>query len=278
VLNQEKNMKKNEVRLEESRTEFDTVRDYVAGFRVIGCGGDESDHYCALAANHDTLNLDTVRKLFKSGIEDGLPEEDDALSYLFSKTSKLMTRVSMKKIFVFFKNIGLDRNPSFPGFPDQRIKTARIRSTAFAGDEVRNIETNGRMKLRLIETIFRDEYLPAIGHTMRNELAEAEEDAAMLRAEEQENEGKRPALPNSTKKRSLSEISPYVGNLVAQADQVCDTVHSAKKGRTSMERIVSSPLVAKTNFVFRTPNKDDSLDTHSISSRLSGTGFSKGDF
>jgi len=278
VLNQEKNMKKNEVRLEESRTEFDTVRDYVAGFRVIGCGGDESDHYCALAANHDTLNLDTVRKLFKSGIEDGLPEEDDALSYLFSKTSKLMTRVSMKKIFVFFKNIGLDRNPSFPGFPDQRIKTARIRSTAFAGDEVRNIETNGRMKLRLIETIFRDEYLPAIGHTMRNELAEAEEDAAMLRAEEQENEGKRPALPNSTKKRSLSEISPYVGNLVAQADQVCDTVHSAKRGRTSMERIVSSPLVAKTNFVFRTPNKDDSLDTHSISSRLSGTGFSKGDF
>ena len=100
----------------------------------------------------------------------------------------------------------------------------------------------------------------------------------MLRAEEQENEGKRPALPNSTKKRSLSEISPYVGNLVAQADQVCDTVHSAKRGRTSMERIVSSPLVAKTNFVFRTPNKDDSLDTHSISSRLSGTGFSKGDF
>ena len=100
----------------------------------------------------------------------------------------------------------------------------------------------------------------------------------MLRAEEQENEGKRPELPNSTKKRSLSEISPYVGNLVAQADQVCDTVHSAKRGRTSMERIVSSPLVAKTNFVFRTPNKDDSLDTHSISSRLSGTGFSKGDF
>jgi hypothetical protein len=286
VLNQEKNMKTNVVRLEESTTEFDTVRDYVAGFRVIGCGGDESDHYCALAANHDTLNLDTVRKLFKSGIEDGLPEEDDALSYLFSKTSKLMTRVSMKKIFLFFKNIGLDRNPSFPGFPDQRIKTARIKSTSFAGDEVRNIETNGRMKLRLIETIFRDEYLPAIGHTMRNELAEAEEnelaeaeeDAAMLRAEEQENEGKRPELPNSTKKRSLSEISPYVGNLVAQADQVCDTVHSAKRGRTSMERIVSSPLVAKTNFVFRTPNKDDSLDTHSISSRLSGTGFSKGDF
>ena len=278
MLNQEKNMKKNEVRLEDSRTEFDTVRDYVAGFRVISCGGNASDHYCALAANHDTLNLDTVRKLFTSGVEDGLPEEDDALSYLFSKTSKLMTRVSMKKIFIFFKNIGLDRNPSFPGFPDQRIKTARIRTTSFAGDEVRNIETNGRMKLRLMETIFRDEYLPAIGHTMRNELTEAEEDAAMLRAEEQENEGKRPALPNSTKKRSLSEISPYVGNLVAQADQVCDTVHSAKKGRTSMECIVSSPLVAKTNFVFKTPNKDDSLDTHSISSRLSGTGFSKGDF
>jgi hypothetical protein len=217
-------MQTNNLRLKVSRTEFDIARDYIAGFRVIGCGLKKPDHYCALAANLDTLNLDIVWKLFKLGVEDGLPQEADALNYLFSKTSKLMARYSMKKIFRFFKNIGLDCSPSFRGYPDQTIIVERVRSTCFvAGEEIRICESNERMKLRLMETIFRDEHLPTIGHTMRSELAEVEEDAAKLKAEEKENEGKRSALPSSTKKRNFAEISPYVGKLFAQADQVCDT-------------------------------------------------------
>ena len=75
---------------------------------VIGCGGNEHDHSCALE-DPDLLNLDTVGKLFKDGVEEGLPNQKDPLSHLFDKNSKLMNHSSMKKIFHFLKNIGLDR-------------------------------------------------------------------------------------------------------------------------------------------------------------------------
>ena len=83
-------------------------------------------------------------------------------------------------------------------------------------------ETYEQMKLRLMVTIFHDKHLPTIGYKMRSELAEAEEWTVKLKDDEQDNEGKRPALPSSTKKINLAEISPYISNLFDEADQVCD--------------------------------------------------------
>ena len=89
------------------------------GFSVIGCGGNEHDSLCALE-DPDLLTLDTVRNLFMKGVEEGLPDEDDALSRLFERDSKLMNYFKMKMMFRFFKNIGLDRSPSFSG-PEIKI-------------------------------------------------------------------------------------------------------------------------------------------------------------
>ena len=107
------------------------------------------------------------------GVEEGLPDEADALSRLFEKDSKLMIIPNMKKLFRFLKNIGLDRSPSFSG---PKIKINRISSTR--NDSGRIIESFFRMNLRLQQTICNDESLPAINPTMKNELAAEEAEAA----------------------------------------------------------------------------------------------------
>ena len=125
VLTLQETMKANEERRKNSRTALETARDFVCGFSVIGCGGNELDSTCALE-DSNLLTLDAVRDLFIQGVEEGLPDEKDAVSRLFETGSKLMTGGNMKMMFRFLKNIGWDRSPSFSG---PKIKIHRIRST-----------------------------------------------------------------------------------------------------------------------------------------------------
>ena len=273
VLTLQETMKANEERRKNSRTALETARDFVCGFSVIGCGGNELDSTCALE-DSNLLTLDAVRDLFIQGVEEGLPDEKDAVSRLFETGSKLMTGGNMKMMFRFLKNIGWDRSPSFSG---PKIKISRIRSTLSNQD--RQSETYLQMNLRLQQTIFGDKNLPSINLQMKNE--EVEE--AKLRAEEQASDEKKPgAAPDSTKKRPLSELNPYRAGLVAQANKACEAMQSASKrrrtGKTEDTCIgYSSPEGKKTKieYKYQTPKKED-LDTFSISSTLSGTGFSRG--
>ena len=273
VLTLQETMKGNEERRKNSLTALETARDFVCGFSVIGCGGNELDSTCALE-DPNLLTLDAVRDLFVQGVEEGLSDEKDAVSRLFEAGSKIMTGGNMKMMFRFLKNIGWDLSPSFSG---PKIKICRIRSTLSNQD--RQSETFLQMNLRLQQTIFGDNNLPSNNLQMKNE--EVEE--AKLRAEEQASDEKKPgAAPDSTRKRPLSEINPYTARLVAEANKACEAMQSASKrtrtGKTEDTCIgYSSPegKKTKTEYKYQTPKKED-LDTFSISSTLSGTGFSRG--
>ena len=67
VLTLQETMKANEERRKNSRTALETARDFVCGFNVIGCGGNELDSTCALE-DSNLLTLDAVRDLFIQGV------------------------------------------------------------------------------------------------------------------------------------------------------------------------------------------------------------------
>ena len=63
VLTLQETVKANEETRKNSWTGLETARDFVCGFNVIGCGGNELDSACALE-DSDLLTLDAVRNLF----------------------------------------------------------------------------------------------------------------------------------------------------------------------------------------------------------------------
>ena len=140
-------MKANEERRKNSLAALETAHDFVCGFSVIGCGGNELDSTCALE-DSNLLTLDAFRNLFIQGVEEGLPDEEDDVSRLFEKDAKLMTIGNMKIMFCFLKNMCWDRSPSFSG---PKIQINRIRSTLPNQDCV--AETSLQMNLRLQQTI-----------------------------------------------------------------------------------------------------------------------------
>ena len=275
VIMLQETMKANEERHKNSCTALKTANDFVCGFSVISCGGNKLDSTCALE-DSNLLTLDVIRDLFIQGVEEGLPDEDDAVSRLLFETgSKVMTGGNnMKMMFLFLKNIGWDRSPPFSGL---KIKIHRIRSILCNQD--RQSKTSLQMNLRLQQTIFGDKNLPSINLQMKNEEVEK----AKLRAEEQASDEKKPGVaPDSMKKRPLSELNPYRASLLAQANKACKAIQSASKIRRTgkMEDTCigySSPEGKKTKieYKYQSPKKED-LDTFSISSTLSGNGFSRG--
>ena len=63
VLTLQETVKANEETRKNSWTGLETARDFVCGFNVIGCGGNELDSACALE-DSDLQTLDAVRNLF----------------------------------------------------------------------------------------------------------------------------------------------------------------------------------------------------------------------
>ena len=63
VLTLQDTVKANEETRKNSWTGLETARDFVYGFNVIGCGGNELDSACALE-DSDLQTLDAVRNLF----------------------------------------------------------------------------------------------------------------------------------------------------------------------------------------------------------------------
>ena len=123
------------------------------------------------------------------GVEEGLPDEADALSRHFEEDSKLMIIPNMKKLFRFLKYIGLDRSPSFSG---PKIKIHRISSTRWAHHRKFFADESQTSA----DHICGDESLPVINPSMKNELAAEEAEAAKTRAEKQaDDEKKLAALP-----------------------------------------------------------------------------------
>ena len=110
------------------------------------------------------------------------------------------------------KNIGWDKSPIFTA-TGNKLTVRRKRSIDRNGKQ--KVESTGHMILRLQETIFICIDLPESSKNLSKRLAAittAEKEEAKIKAEDEENDRKRLRMaPDSTKKRTLDEICPQVG-------------------------------------------------------------------
>ena len=185
--------------------ELNRTRAFAWGFRTIGICEDNKS--CALE-DPNVLTQGTLMDSFKEGVEQGVPNEKDPLSYLFNLDLRLMTHYHMKNMFRYLQNIGWDLSLSFS---EKKIYVDKIKSNIYdqcKGETKRKNETVQETNLRLQHTMFGDR-LTEIGQFMMKKLQAAElkaeekaKQAAKFKAEEQAKEQKKlAALPSSTQKR-----------------------------------------------------------------------------